>query len=114
MPNASCLTGEARGKSVSSVVAEREEHEIVGGCPVNGQIENPVTIRKLAEAGVFNPNSVRCRKCQKNANYRRCMPIYSEMTFDEKMRIDAIIDSLAIEVNHSIVDCPHRTSVASA
>ncbi len=90
--------------NLSEMSANVENGVIEGGCPVC-DIKAPVSVKRLAEAGKFDPRSSRCRKCAKNLNYRRCMPIYGNMSLADKMMIDAILENRPGYVERITVDC---------
>ncbi len=79
--------------------------EVEEGCPIFSNIEFPVTVRKLAEVGRFDPKSWQCNRCSKNLNYRRCMPIYRDMPIEQKFIIDSILENRPGFVERTTVEC---------
>lgn len=104
-----CSKGVDKGAGIA--VSERG-HEIEGGCPVF-KLDSPATIEKLAMVGKFNPHSAVCNKCNNNKNYRRCIPIYNSMPIEDKMIVDAILESKNKFFERTLVDCSSRIPASS-
>lgn len=90
--------------SVGAWISGRKEHKIEKGCSHNALAD---TIEKLAAAGSFHPRKASCKLCGKKFP-GKCMGMYKTMDFYDRFSIEAIIESVVVEVNHRIYDCPHR------
>lgn len=98
--------------SVDSDVFDIDEfvdQEIKDGCPIENRINPPVTIRKLINSGFFIPGTKRCKVCFSLYGLDKCKKKYLELSLENKMRVDGLIEKTKIR----IVDCPDQIPASS-
>lgn len=90
-------------------IDEFVDQEVKDGCPIENKINPPVTIRKLINSGFFIPGAKRCRLCFSLYGLDKCRKKYLELSLENKMRVDDLIEKTKIK----IVDCPGRIPASS-